>query len=177
MIRATLIAALLAAPAGATTPEEAAWIGMVERCLEEVTESPRLPSMGPGWKRNMFYDGDDDTYRLRAYEHRATRLIAVIHQRMPDRQVKSCGTSIWRHFPGTEVAPATEAWIARETAAGRLTDTGRRGGAGRDGPTPGQTWTYLWCGPNGAAQIEFDLSDFPPAAMNVYRADSCKAEG
>jgi hypothetical protein len=177
MIRATLIAALLAAPAGATTPEETAWIGMVERCLSEVTSNQRLPMMGAGWRRNSFHDSDDTSYRVRSYEHRDTGLIAVFQQDMPDRTLQSCGTSIWRHLPGAAVAHATEAWISRETAAGRLTLTGTRDGAGGKGPVPDGTRIYLWCGPKGAAQIEFDLSDFPPAAMDVYRADSCKAGG
>lgn len=151
---------------------------MLDRCLKEVTENQRLPSMGSGWTRLRDWDHEDDRVRLRHYRHRDSGLVALFTQSMPDRRVIACGNGVHRFVAGSRLVAATEAWAEVETAAGRLVDTGREDGLGRNlEPVPGQIRSYLWCGLRGAASVRLDLSEFPPARMEIAAAPRCDQRG
>lgn len=197
--------AVISGPAGAETPAEAlpeipaevlmriesvthadmsdqpgrVWTGLLETCLAMMDRRVLVPSLGKHWRPKGFGERIGETERLRDYVHRPTQALARLQHDRAARRVSFCGTSIFRTFPASEVRAATEGWVGRETAAGRLTDTGRKDGLGRElQPVAGQVWTYRWCGPNGgAASIRLEMSDFPPARMDIYRKDSCAEEG
>ena len=155
------------------------WTGLLETCLAMMDRRVLVPTLGKHWRPKGFGERIGESERLRDYVHRPTQALARLQHDREARRVSFCGTSIFRTFPASSVRAATEDWARAEIAAGRLTDTGREEGLGRKlEPVEGQVWTYRWCGPNGgAASIRLEMSEFPPARMDIYRKDSCAEEG
>jgi hypothetical protein len=155
------------------------WTGLLETCLAMMDRRVLVPSLGKHWRPKGFGERIGETERLRDYVHRPTQALARLQHDREARRVSFCGTSIFRTFPASAVRAATEDWAKAETEAGRLTDTGREEGLGRKlEPVADMVWTYRWCGPNGgAASIRLEMSEFPPARMDIYRKDSCAEEG
>jgi len=157
----------------------AVWTGLMETCLAMMDRRVLVPSLGKGWRPQGFGEQIGKNVRLRDYIHRPTKALARLEHDREARNVTFCGTSIFRTFPASEVQTATESWAAAEIAEGRLTETGRETGYGRKlEPVEGMVWTYRWCGPKGgAAKIRLEMSEFPPARMDIYRIDACAEEG
>lgn len=155
------------------------WTGLLETCLAMMDRRVLVPSLGKHWRPKGFGERIGETERLRDYVHRPTQALARLRHDREARRVSFCGTSIFRTFPASSVRAATEDWAKAETEAGRLTDTGREEGLGRKlEPVADMVWTYRWCGPNGgAASIRLEMSEFPPARMDIYRIDACAEEG
>jgi hypothetical protein len=168
-----------AAPTDAADQPGTVWTGLLDACLSMMDRRVLVPSLGKTWRPQGFGEKIGRTERLRDYIHRPTKALARLQHDREARRVSFCGTSIFRTFPASAVRAATEDWAKAETEAGRLTDTGREAGLGRKlEPVAAQVWTYRWCGPNGgAASIRLEMSEFPPARMDIYRKDSCAEEG
>ena len=174
MTRAAVLALALAAPATAQTDPGTVWIGMLERCLSEMDRPAIASSMGMGWSRQERHEIAPGREQ-RTFRHRDTRAHAEMEIDRAARQVTSCGTGVVRHFPGPQVEAATDAWEAAEIATGRIVAARREPGFGRTpDPIPGLVRIYDWCGRTTGAVIRLELSDFPPARMDVTRRPPCE---
>ncbi|MBL4915815.1 hypothetical protein [Szabonella alba] len=173
-----LAAPLRAGDAAQSDPAGAVWTGLLDACLALMDRRVLVPGLGKGWRSQGFGAEIAKGEWLRDYTHRPTGALAQLQHHREMKRVDFCGTSIFRHFPASAVMAATEGWVSAGIAAGWLTDTGRETGLGRDlEPVAGMVWTYQWCGAKGgAASIRLEMSEFPPARMDIYRNDDCAEE-